>query len=109
MQVGTELITARTLGHGLNSLHVRFTKMIGVFSILIAVLVFYLLEYQGGGLGHKVVAEGVENADQLEVLRTLGCDFAQVYLFGMLSPISELAARSADGLTTEFAAVSQGP
>lgn len=58
------------------------------------------------GLGHKVVAEGVENADQLEVLRTLGCDIAQGYFFGIPSPITELAARSADGLTTKFAAVS---
>lgn len=58
------------------------------------------------GLGHKVVAEGVESADQLDVLRTLGCDIAQGYFFGIPSPITELAARSADGLTTKFAAVS---
>jgi EAL domain-containing protein (putative c-di-GMP-specific phosphodiesterase class I) len=33
-------------------------------------------------LGLKVVAEGVEEEAQLEVLRRLDCDFAQGYLFG---------------------------
>jgi diguanylate cyclase (GGDEF)-like protein len=32
-------------------------------------------------LGMTVVAEGVESQDQLDVLRRLGCDFAQGYLF----------------------------
>jgi diguanylate cyclase (GGDEF)-like protein/PAS domain S-box-containing protein len=32
------------------------------------------------GLGLQVVAEGVERADQMECLRTLGCDFVQGYL-----------------------------
>jgi diguanylate cyclase (GGDEF)-like protein/PAS domain S-box-containing protein len=32
-------------------------------------------------LGMKVVGEGVERADQLECLRTLGCDFVQGLLF----------------------------
>ncbi len=36
------------------------------------------------GLGLKVLAEGVERADQMECLRTLGCDFVQGYL---LSPV----------------------
>jgi EAL domain-containing protein (putative c-di-GMP-specific phosphodiesterase class I) len=33
----------------------------------------------GGNLGLRVVAEGVENADVLELLRRLGCDLAQGY------------------------------
>jgi len=34
------------------------------------------------GLGAKVVAEGVETAEQLAVLRALGCDAVQGYLLG---------------------------
>ncbi|WP_064092215.1 bifunctional diguanylate cyclase/phosphodiesterase [Rossellomorea aquimaris] len=35
----------------------------------------------GKGLNMKVVAEGVETSQQLELLKGLGCDFAQGYLF----------------------------
>ncbi len=58
MEVDTELITGRILGRGLNSLRVRFTIMIGVFSSLIAALVFYLLEYQNTEAAHSLTAVG---------------------------------------------------
>ncbi|MFW6073974.1 MAG: EAL domain-containing protein [Chloroflexota bacterium] len=32
-------------------------------------------------LGLRVIAEGIETADQAQLLRTLGCDFAQGYLY----------------------------
>jgi diguanylate cyclase (GGDEF)-like protein/PAS domain S-box-containing protein len=42
------------------------------------------------GLGLKVVAEGVEDREQMEVLRAWGCDLGQGYLFGRPAPAAEL-------------------
>ncbi|MDA8358359.1 MAG: bifunctional diguanylate cyclase/phosphodiesterase [Actinomycetota bacterium] len=42
-------------------------------------------------LGLHVVAEGVESESQLDVLRHLGCDYAQGYLFSRPVPATELA------------------
>ena len=41
-------------------------------------------------LGLKVVAEGVETAEQLAILRTLGCEYAQGFLFSR--PVDSAAA-----------------
>ena len=41
-------------------------------------------------LGLKVVAEGVERADQLECLRTLGCDFVQGLLLAPALPAASI-------------------
>ncbi|MCY0094482.1 putative bifunctional diguanylate cyclase/phosphodiesterase [Hoeflea ulvae] len=41
-------------------------------------------------LGMKVVAEGVETADQHEILRKSGCHIAQGYLFGRPQPIDQV-------------------
>jgi len=39
------------------------------------------------------VAEGVENAEQVQRLRELGCDFGQGYHFGRPLPPDDLTAR----------------
>jgi diguanylate cyclase (GGDEF)-like protein len=42
------------------------------------------------GLGVRVVAEGVENEDQLSRLREYGCDLGQGYLLGRPIPLGDL-------------------
>jgi len=44
-------------------------------------------------LGLDVVAEGVETTDQVELLRELGCRYAQGYLFAHAIPSDELTRR----------------
>jgi diguanylate cyclase (GGDEF)-like protein len=43
----------------------------------------------GRALGLKVIAEGVESTDQLAVLRALGCDVGQGYLFARPLPAQQ--------------------
>ncbi|MGY1795343.1 EAL domain-containing protein [Geodermatophilus sp. SYSU D00525] len=47
----------------------------------------------GRGLGLRVVAEGVETAEQVRRLAALGCDRVQGYLVGRPAPAGELAER----------------
>ena len=46
----------------------------------------------GHGLGMQVVAEGVEEQEQLDALKALGCDFAQGYVISRPAPASSLTA-----------------
>ena len=43
-----------------------------------------------GKLGFETIAEGVENQDQYEYLRDIGCDAIQGYLLGRPEPVSEI-------------------
>ena len=49
----------------------------------------------GQSLGLKIVAEGVETKEQVELLSTLGCDYLQGYYFSKPMPAKELIDNSA--------------
>lgn len=46
------------------------------------------------GLGHRIVAEGVETSKQLDFLIGLGCDVGQGYLFGRPVTLAEVLERA---------------
>jgi diguanylate cyclase (GGDEF)-like protein len=50
----------------------------------------------GRALEIQTTAEGVESTDQLELVRTAGCQLAQGYLFGRPVPLHELNFNAAD-------------
>ncbi len=50
------------------------------------------------GLGLEVVAEGVEDLQQLEFLRTLGCDLVQGWLYLPAVPGDEISALLSKGM-----------
>ena len=48
-------------------------------------------------LGRQVIAEGVETAEQLTILRALGCEYGQGYWFAKPLPGAEVSSFLASG------------
>ncbi len=48
--------------------------------------------------GTRVVAEGVEHQDQLDLVRRLGCEYAQGYYLGMPAPAAQMSPVERDEL-----------
>ena len=48
--------------------------------------------HPGSGLGLTVVAEGVEDTECLEFLKSVGCDMAQGYLISKPVPAADISA-----------------
>ena len=48
----------------------------------------------GQGMGIKTLAEGIETKEQLAILKALGCQQGQGYLFGRAIPASEICKKS---------------
>ncbi|MFM1988048.1 MAG: hypothetical protein RJA99_1005 [Pseudomonadota bacterium] len=63
----------------------------------------------GQALGLAVVAEGVENARQWDVLQAMRCDAVQGYHFGRPCPADEFARRWLEGATPAPPAHASGP
>ena len=62
----------------------------------------------GHALGLRVVAEGVEDGDTLQLLSELGCDLAQGYYISHPKPAAELAFRPVIGARSETASLTGG-
>ena len=48
-------------------------------------------------LGRQVIAEGVETAAHLTILRSLGCEYGQGYFFAKPLPVADVASLLASG------------
>ena len=55
-----------------------------------SLLLMESLIYMSSLLGYKVVAEGVEHQEQLQLLKEKGCGYCQGYLLGKPMPEAEI-------------------
>ncbi len=58
----------------------------------------------GRGLGLNIVAEGVETVELKELLRDLGCEYIQGYLFSKPLPVDKATKLLCDNLADEIIA-----
>jgi len=56
---------------------------------LTSVLILEKIIEMARAMGISVVCEGVETAEQVDILRDIGCDFVQGYFYGRPMPIEE--------------------
>ncbi|MEO7837545.1 MAG: EAL domain-containing protein, partial [Acidimicrobiales bacterium] len=61
----------------------------------------------GQALGLELVGEGIEECDQLDALRALGCEMGQGYFFAKPMPAEQLAAFVDDAARSRLAMVAQ--
>jgi len=47
----------------------------------VALLLLGSMIEMGQGMGHEIIAEGIETSEQLDMIKILGCEIAQGYLF----------------------------
>ncbi|HJT22491.1 MAG TPA: GGDEF domain-containing response regulator [Nitrospira sp.] len=72
-----------------------FVKRLGTDDDALAIVkTIIVLAHQ---LGRQVIAEGVETAEQLSILRSLGCELGQGYWFGKPLPAEDVPAFLAAG------------
>ena len=72
-----------------------FVRRLGVDDDALAIVkTIIALAHQ---LGRQVIAEGVETAEHLAILRSLGCEYGQGYFFGKPLPCEEISSLLASG------------
>ncbi|MDE3048338.1 MAG: EAL domain-containing protein, partial [Nitrospirota bacterium] len=72
-----------------------FVRRLGADDDALAIVkIIIVLAHQ---LGRQVIAEGVETAEHLTILRSLGCEYGQGYFFAKPLPVAEVSSLLASG------------
>lgn len=59
-------------------------------------IIVQTIVHLGASMGKRIVAEGVEDQDIANLLRDMGCQYAQGYHFARPMPLTDLLAWGAD-------------